>query len=171
MKFGGFLDVVVWGLDLTVDRQEAVSSVNELTSAFSVLGIWGHRQSIVTLAALRLGNSVHVQPYRYVIGVGERKELRGRLVVVIMAVALPTQLQLEAVVGVNQNSIELLLTVNLLKEDNDVGVAVHLVVADDGEVIVHPLVCGLALIVGHVSNLSVGSKLHERHLQRSCAVL
>ena len=94
-------------LNLAVNRHEAVGTVHELTATLRVLSIRGHRQTIITLATLCLGDSVHVEPDRYVICGGERKELRCSFVVVVVADVAVAHVELEAVVRVYQNSIVL----------------------------------------------------------------
>ena len=59
------------------------------------------------------------------------------------------QVKPQAVVRVNEDRINLLLAHDLLHEYHQVRVAVHLIVADDREVILYPLVCVLAFQVVH----------------------
>ena len=79
--------------------------------------------------------------------------------------------QLEAVVRVDEDGIYRLLTHNLLHEQDDVAVAVNLIVVDHREVLLHPLVRLLALKVCHVSHLLVHGKLHQIHLDGCGSVL
>ena len=90
--------------------------------------------------------------------------------VVMYTYAAVLHVQLQAVVGINEYTVYGLLLQDLLKEYDDVRIAVHLLVADHCKVLINPLVRLLTLIVCHGINRSVNSKLHESHLQRSCSV-
>ena len=151
---------------------EAIRSVYELSATLCVFSIRSHWQPIVTLATLSLSNGVHVEPHSYVVCLAESQELRrGLVVVVVYTNTTALHVKLEAVVWVNEDGIHRLLTHNLLHEEDDVAVAVDLVVVDHREVLLHPLVRLLALKVCHVPHLLVHGELHQIHLDGCGAVL